>query len=374
MKRTLYKILLGLIVVIAVAVGGGYAYLHSPKFGALPEGERLERILRSPNYRDGEFRTLDPIPARQGSALTGWIKILLTKKERPAPTVPVPYIKTDFFALDKNADLVVWLGHASYYMQLEGKRYLIDPVFSDHAAPVSFVNRAFQGSAIYSAEDFPDIDFLLITHDHWDHLDYPAIMELRDKVGTIIMPLGVGAHFERWGFPASMIHELDWQDELPLTDSITLHALPALHYSGRTTTRNKTLWTAYALVGSERKIYLGGDSGYGSHFKAAGETFGSFDLAILDSGQYNENWRWVHMMPEDTAQAAEDLNAKAIIPIHTGKFAMAYHTWDDPFYRMVKASEGKPYELIMPVPGEVVYIDNLQQNISRWWEQLEKTQ
>lgn len=369
MKRTLYRLFISIVMVVSMAAISGCA-----KFGALPEGQRLERISQSPNYRDGEFRPLDPTPPRHGSALTGWIKQLFTDKERPAPTVPVPYIKTDLQALDKDTDLIIWFGHSSYYIQFKGKRFLVDPVFSDHASPLFFVNKAFEGSVIYSADDFPPIDYLLITHDHWDHLDYPTVLAFKNKVGAIITPLGAGAHFEHWGFPLEMVHELDWQDTLALTDEVTLHVLPTLHYSGRTTTRNKALWAAYALISPGKKIYLGGDSGYGTHFKAAGEAYQSFDLAILDSGQYNENWRWVHMMPEDTALAAVDLNAKAIIPVHTGKFSMAYHTWDDSYYRMVKASEGAPYALIMPIPGEVVLLDNLQQYVSGWWENLEPAQ
>ena len=321
MKHTVCKICVGLIFAVSIASISGCA-----KYGALPEGERLERISQSPNYRDGEFRTLDPVPPQRGSVITGWISRFFIDKERPIPTVPVPYIKTDLLALDKDTDLIIWLGHASYYLQFKGKRYLVDPVFSDHASPLFFVNKAFEGSVIYSADDFPPIDYLLITHDHWDHLDCSAVLALKDKVGAIITPLGVGAHFEHWGFPLDMVHELDWHDTFALADDVILHALPALHYSGRTTTRNKTLWAAYALISPEKKLYLGGDSGYGRHYKMAGEAFDDFDLAMLDSGQYTDKRNCVHMMPEETALAEQGLNAKAIIHVHTATFSKASTT------------------------------------------------
>ena len=368
MKKVLKITAAGLLLTILLSAAGVYAYLQSPEFGAQPDGERLEKIVLSPNYRDGEFRNLDPTPEHKGNILSGWTRMLLTKKVRPRPDFPVPSVKMDLKTLDRHSDLILWLGHASCYIQLGGKRFLIDPVFNDHAAPFSFANRAFDGAGIYSPEEMPDIDYLLITHDHWDHLDYPTIMGLMNKADSVIVPLGVGAHFERWGFSREKVREMDWGDALQLEGGTVIHALPSLHYSGRLLTRNKTLWAAYALVSPERKIYLGGDSGYGSHFKAAGEAFGGFDFAVLDSGQYNENWRWVHMMPEDTALAANDLNAGAVLPVHTGKFAMAYHAWDDPFIRMAEAGRGQPFALVMPVPGESVSLEDPREYISGWWD------
>lgn len=353
-----------LLLITFLFLGGGAC---TAKYGSLPKGERLERITLSPNYRDGEFRNLDSIPERTGNVLTGWMKMLTTKKDRPRPEFPIPSVKTDLQNLNREIDLVIWMGHSSYLIQSEGKRFLVDPVFNTHAAPVP-VNRAFDGTMIYTPKDMPEIDYLLITHDHWDHLDYRTIMGLKDKVGTIIVPLGVGAHFERWKFPKEKIHEFDWGDSLQINETTSLYILPALHYSGRLLTRNKSLWAAYALISPKRKIYMGGDSGYGSHYKMAGEAFEYFDIAILDCGQYNEKWRWIHMMPEDVVVAAKDLNAKAVIPVHMGKFSQAYHSWDDPLINIVKASEGQPFALIMPILGELVLIlDEQKQYISEWW-------
>ncbi|MCL2029051.1 MAG: MBL fold metallo-hydrolase [Deltaproteobacteria bacterium] len=363
--------MIGIFILAALSGAGLYAYLQLPKFGALPEGKRLERIRLSPNFRDGEFKNLDPIPPRRGNVVQGWTRMMLTKKDRPRPDFPVPSVKTDMKALDREAPLAIWLGHASYFFQSGGKRFLIDPVFNTHASPFPFVNRAFDGTMAYTSEDMPEIDYLLITHDHWDHLDYPTVMALEDKVGAIVVPLGVGAHLERWEINEGKIHELDWGDSVRIDEETVLYALPALHYSSRLLARNQTLWAAYALISPERKLYMGGDSGYGSHLKAAGEAFDGFDVAFLDSGQYNEGWRWIHKMPEDVFLAAADLKAKAIFPVHMGKFSQAYHSWDDPFLRLVKASvkagEEQPYALIMPIPGEIVPLDEPRTYISGWW-------
>lgn len=364
--------LIALIAVIAIVAGSAYAYIHLPKFGALPDGDRLARAEQSPNYRQGAFSNIEPftIASDSGGMAKALLDYMMTKKDRPAPSVPVVSVKTDLSALDRRQDIAVWLGHWSFFIQLAGRRILVDPVFSDNAAPVPFANRAFAGTDGYSAADIPDIDYLLITHDHWDHLDYPTIVALRGKVGAVVCPLGVGAHFDRWEYPKDAIRETDWHDAVRLADGLTVHALPARHFSGRGLARNKSLWAAFALIAPERKIYLSGDSGYGSHFREAGERFGGFDLAVLDCGQYNEGWRFVHMMPEDAAQAAEDLRAGALLPAHVGKFSIAYHSWDDPFIRLAEASRGRAYRLLTPKLGEPVRMDDAGQRFERWWEDM----
>lgn len=372
MKKGLKRVLMTLVLLTAALLIGGYLYLLLPKFGGLPEGSRLERIEQSPHYVDGTFRNLiaDPPQPENRSVVGNLINYLVAEKDRPVPPAPVPTVKTDLRALDPNESVVIWLGHSSFFIQLNGKKILIDPVFSDNAAPLPFVNRAFEGSNIYSAQDMPEIDYLLISHDHWDHLDYPSIMQLKDKVKTVITPLGVGAHFERWGYPENIVHEADWYDEIALEDDFSLHLLPARHYSGRKLTRNKTLWTAFALVTPQQRIFFSGDSGYGPHFAEIGRRFGGFDLAILDSGQYNQAWRHIHMTPEDAVQAMQDLGAEALLPAHVGKFSIAYHSWDDPMKRLTEASRDKSYRLLSPTIGEPVLLNDKTQQFSQWWEQL----
>ncbi|WFS61911.1 MBL fold metallo-hydrolase [Pseudodesulfovibrio thermohalotolerans] len=357
-------------VLVVLLVVSGCFYIGHDKFGRLPEGERLDRISESPNFKDGTFHNREPIPeiVEGGGGLGLWLKFLLRDGGGLTPPTPLPVVKTDLKALEPDADVVVWLGHSSYFVQLGGKTILIDPVLSDHASPVSFSTRAFEGTTIYTAEDMPDIDYLLISHDHWDHLDYDTVLALRSKIGHIVTGLGVGEHFARWEFPDKMVVEADWDSEVKLEDGLTIHVLTARHFSGRLFDRNRTLWVSFALETPTRRIFYSGDSGYGSHFKQIGDRFDGFDFVMLDSGQYNDAWRYVHMNPEQAAQAAEDLCAEAALPSHVGRFNISYHSWDDPFRRFVTAGAGKPYQIVTPRIGEAVDLDDPSPSVSPWWE------
>lgn len=373
MRKWLRKMLLALLiclVLLSLVIG---FYLRHPKFGTLPEGSCLDRIKSSPNYVDGQFQNLVPTPIfnEGNSTASVWWNFLFAQKERLVPTAPIPTIKTDLVALDKDKDVVIWLGHSSYFIQLGGKRILIDPVFSSFAAPVSFANKAFDGTNQYTAEDIPEIDYLLISHDHWDHLDYPTVTALKPKIKNVICGLGVGSYFEEWGFDTKHVLEADWFTALELENDFTIHVLPSRHFSGRLFSRNKTLWVGFALVTPERRIFFSGDGGYGPHFKEIGEMLNGFDLAIMENGQYDKSWPYIHMMPEEVAQAAEELKAKALLPGHAGKFAIANHPWDDPFKRITDASQDKNYKLLTPMIGEPVELENQQQLFSRWWEGVE---
>lgn len=376
MKKWLKKMLVTLLLISGFLAISAYFYLQQPKFGKQPEGARLAQIEKSPRYIDGEFRNRVPEPPRprNSSAAAGLLSYLVTKKDRPFPPQPVPTVKTDLFAINSQEDVIIWLGHSSYFIQLAGKKILIDPVFSDNAAPVPFANQAFDGANIYSVQDMPEIDYLLISHDHWDHLDYPSVIELRDKVKTVITALGVGQHFEHWGYDKDKIREADWNTEIAAEDNLSIHLLPAQHYSGRLLTRNKTLWTAFALTTPDQRLFFSGDSGYGPHFAEIGRNFGGFDLVILDSGQYNEAWRHIHMTPEDAVQAAVDLRAKTLLPAHIGKFSIAYHSWDDPLKRLSQASRNKPYRFISPMIGEPVRLNDPTQTFTQWWERFSISQ
>ncbi len=373
MKSWLRKMLLtviAIIVILALAVG---LYLQQPQFGTPPRGDRLARIQSSPHYADGQFQNLVPTPqfSPGNNIASVWWYFLFAKKERLIPAAPIPARKIDFTALDKDRDTVVWLGHSSYFIQLGGKRLLVDPVFSTYAAPVPFANKAFPGTNRYAAGDMPDIDYLLISHDHWDHLDYPTVAALKPKIKNVVCGLGVGAYFEHWGFAPELIHEADWFTALEFTDGLTVHVLPARHFSGRLLTRNKTLWTGFALVTPERRVFYGGDGGYGPHFKQIGDMLAGFDLAILENGQYDQNWPYIHMLPEEVALAAADLKAKALLPGHAGKFAIANHPWDEPFRRITRASQNQEYRLLTPIIGEPVDLAPPPPPFPPWWEKVE---
>jgi L-ascorbate metabolism protein UlaG (beta-lactamase superfamily) len=372
MSKWLPRAGLALLLLTGTAVIGGYAYLQHPKFGAMPEGARLQAIERSPHYVNGAFQNLIDTPMRtqDTSFASNVMSMLLDRDPNLKPSTTLPSKRVDLKALPPGEDVVVWLGHSSYFVQLGGKRLLIDPVFSTNAGPFPGSNVAFPGASPYTAEDMPSIDVLLVTHDHWDHLDYPSARALLPKVEQVVAGLGVGAFFDRWGYPADRIHEADWNDVLELVPGLRIHVLPARHYSGRMLTRNKTLWVAFALEAPQRRLFFSGDSGYGPHFREIGERFGGFDLVALDMGQYDERWAHIHMFPEQAAQAAADLRAKAVLPAHIGRFSIAAHDWDEPFKQLEKASRGKPYRLHIPRIGEAVPLAGQAQRLDAWWERV----
>ena len=361
------------LLVVALIIGTLYLAACTPRFGKYPEGERLERVQQSPNYSDGTFRNQIEAPplAQKTNRFSILLEHVFKKSDNLVPPTPIPSVKIDIKALDPTRDTLVWLGHSSFFLLLDGKRILIDPLFGDHAAPFSAFNKAFAGTTVYTASDMPEIDYLLITHDHWDHLDYQAVTALKNSVQHVVCALGVGAHLEYWGYPKEKIHEGDWYDTIDLQDGVSIHVLPARHFSGRLLTRNKTLWAGFALITPARSIFISGDTGYGPHFSEIGRRFGSFDLAILENGQYDSRWPYSHMLPEEAAQAAVELGAKAIIPNHSGKFAMARHPWDEPLRRLAEASRGQPYRFLTPVLGEPVFLDDDEQSFAAWWEGME---
>jgi L-ascorbate metabolism protein UlaG (beta-lactamase superfamily) len=365
-----HNAMMGLGTAGALATLGACAWLEQPKFGALPEGERLERIRRSPHYVDGAFRNLVDTPTLVDghNLFTILAGNLRQRVPRLRPDGPIPSVKTDLHALDVDHDVVVWLGHSGYFIVLGGRRILIDPVFSPSAAPVSFSNGAFDGSTPYTAEDVPPVDVLLITHDHWDHLDHATVTSLAPKVGSVVVPIGVGAHFERWGYPWAKVRELDWFDRVDLDGALTIHAVPARHYSGRWFQRNQSLWAGFVLESVRRRLLFSGDTGAGPHFGEIARRFPEFDLVALDMGQYDARWPHIHMNPEQAADAARTLGAQALLPGHVGRFSMARHPWDEPFERIVAASADRSYRLLTPRIGEPVGFVGGERPTVSWWQ------
>ena len=244
-----------------------FIFIRQPKFGKLPTGERLEKIKRSPNYKNGSFQNQSETPdLTEGATYFSVMKTyFFGQSKRVAPKDTIPSIKTDLLQLDIQQDVLVWFGHSSYFIQLDGKRILVDPVFCGAASPFSFSTKAFKGADIYTAEDMPDIDYLFISHDHWDHLDYETLVKLRPKIKKVICGLGAGAHLERWGFEKNKILEKDWHEQIDLESGFTVHTVPARHFSGRGFKRNQVLWTSFVLKTPSMQIFIGGDSGYDTH-------------------------------------------------------------------------------------------------------------
>ena len=324
-------ILIAILFVIAIVV---VIVLNHPCFGRRMSKERKARIERSPNYRDGMFQNEIPTPQFTGNKnFLGAMWEFMTGGEKDkVPSEAIPAVKTDLKALPTDKDWLVWFGHSSYLFCLNGKRYLVDPVLKLEF-PVTVMMRPFKGTDIYSPDDIPEIDVLIVTHEHWDHLDYATLRDLKDKVKQVVCPLGVAEYLEYWGYNPELINEMDWYETLnpkPSTLNSTLTCLPTRHFSNRLFKRNQTLWASFMVEAGEKKVYIGGDGGYDGRFKKIYEQYGSVDLALMENGQYNKDWANIHLMPEDLEQAILDLQPKQVFTVHHGKFALAKHSWSEP--------------------------------------------
>lgn len=360
--------LLTLLILIAL-VASVFGFMQHEQFGKRPTGSRLETIQNSPNYKNNSFQNLNHTPdLTEGATFFSVLKeFLFNKNEFKKPNQSIPTEKTNLLDLHPTENVVVWFGHSSYFIQMDGKKILVDPVLSSSASPLSFTNKAFEGTTIYSPEDFPEIDYLFISHDHWDHLDYKTIRKLKPKIKKVITGLGTGAHFEHWFFDSDKIIEKDWNEKITLEDGFEVHVVPARHFSGRTFTRNKALWVSFVLQTPTSNLFLGGDSGYDSHFEEIGKQFGPFDMVFLENGQYDKSWKYIHMMPNEVLQAAIDLKAKALFPVHSSKFVLANHNWNEPLSKISELAENANMKLITPLIGEKTEIYS-EKVFPKWWE------
>lgn len=335
-------------------------------FGKLPGGERLERMLQTPTCKDGIFYNLaETNMVFTPKTMVDTIQQGVTTKEK-SPARPLPGLRTDLIKHRTDTPSVIWFGHSSYLIHYDGKNILVDPVFHN-ASPIPFTVTPFKHNVPYKAEDMPDIDLLVITHDHYDHLDYKTFVKIKDRVKHIVCQLGAGEHFEYWGYDKGRITELYWWEKAEVMPGVFFTSQPTRHFAGRSLKRNSSLWGAYVLQIPGYQLYLGGDSGYGSHFKKTGDEFGPFDLAILECGQYNVNWHAIHMMPEETVQAAVDLQAKVLLPVHWGKFRLSTHAWNESPTRALAEAQRLNVKLTSPMLGEAVELDKYYPE-KPWWE------
>ncbi|WP_051286360.1 MBL fold metallo-hydrolase [Salinimicrobium terrae] len=337
------------------------------RFGKNPQGERLQRIKSSLHYRDGSFENVENTSVNPDDvSMFRILKKMIFRPSSVEPSEELPNIKSDLSGLDSDEISVVWFGHSSYFIQLKDFRILVDPVFSGNASPFRFFGKAFKGADHFNAEDIPPVDLLILTHDHYDHLDYPSIKKLHEKAATVVTSLGVGAHLETWGVKNDKINELDWWEEHRVNSEVKVTATPSRHFSGRGIKRAQTLWSSFVLEAGETKIFIGGDSGYDGTFRKIGSKFGPFDLAFLECGQFGKYWPQIHMFPEQTAQAAIDLEAKKVIPVHWGKFGLSYHPWNEPIQRFITAADAAGLNYMIPKIGEAVDLNSEYQQ-EPWW-------
>lgn len=367
-------LVLGALLVVVIAVASLFIAL-SPEFGDSPTDEQIATYQQSGHFIDGAFVNETHTPMDMDWAT---IKTLLRDYvvgvPDLAPEKPLPVLKIDSLGIVSRPDTLTrltWFGHSAFLLETNGKNILLDPMFGDTPSPVSFLGtHRFTDGLPIKIEQLPAIDAVIFSHDHYDHLDYGSVLKLKDKVKEFYVPLGVGAHLAEWGVAAEKIHEMNWWDEAQF-EGMTIVCTPARHFSGRgLTDRFSTLWSSWVVESNGTKIYFSGDSGYGPHFKEIGERLGPFDMAMLECGQYDLRWQAIHMLPEETAQVAVDLQAKLMVPIHWGAFVLGLHTWYDPIDRVTK----KAAELNMPIStpkiGQPILIGSESFPRERWWEGL----
>ncbi|MDB4292642.1 MBL fold metallo-hydrolase [Maribacter sp.] len=278
----------------------------------------------------------------------------------------LPFDKNTFISPSEKIKFI-WYGHSVVLMRMANKTILIDPMLGPNAAPISpFAIKRFSENILDLIQDFPEIDLLLLTHDHYDHLDFDSIALLAPSVKQYFVALGCSRHLEKWGIQKEKIKEFDWWDTVGF-DSVKITFTPTRHFSGRgLTDRAKSLWGGWVLKTATENVYFSGDSGYGEHFKEVGERLGPFDFAFMECGQYNENWSQIHMFPEEAIKAAQDALAKTIMPVHWAGFALAQHHWTDPIVRFISEAENQNMTYIHPKLGEIVKYHGY--NNTRWWE------
>jgi len=339
------------------------------EFGQTPKDVSSYESL--PYFVGGKFRNLEgDTPYYPDRVRGGKSSRLRHLKSSPnAPKTPLPTIKPgrDAFAGKPEELAVYWLGHASLIIEMEGKRFLVDPVFGN-AAPIPFAVSRY-GPPPLAREQAPLPDFVLITHDHYDHLEYATVRHFRDKETLFIVPLGVGAHLLKWGVPPEKIRELGWGDEFS-RDDIRITAERTVHFSGRTySTRNSSLWASYVLKGKQKRVFISGDTGYGEHFRAIGEKHGPFDMAFFEIDAWNPGWPRTHLFPAQVIRAYHDVRALSMVPVHWGVFDLALHPWDESIRMIVDlADEDGGVNLLTPLMGQKL-IPGVTP-VSRWWEGL----
>ena len=327
----------------------------------------------SPQFKGCTFRNPPNPDARPSAgAWNIWSRFLFANKNDTVPVDPIPVrplTTAQLEALDPQANHIVRLGHSSHLLKLRGKFWLIDPVFGERVSPFGFIGpKRFHAPPLTLAQ-LPPIEGLILSHDHYDHLDVPTIEYLAKRVQRYFVPLGVKARLVEMGVPAERVEEFDWWQP-GAHDGVHLTAAPSQHFSGRTLSdRDRTLWASWVIQSGSQRIFYSGDSGYFGGFKQIGERFGGFDLALIENGAYDAYWPAVHMTPEESVQAFIDVRGKVLYPVHNSTFDLAFHTWRDPLDRIADLAAARQIELATPVIGEVLTIGQPRSNV-RWWAGL----
>ncbi|EYF00465.1 MBL fold metallo-hydrolase [Chondromyces apiculatus] len=338
-------------------------------FGHRAEGERRARMERSPHWKDGRFVNPQPLSNDWWGSLTGAFRA----SPDVSPAAPLPAARIDparFEAPPASGLRVTWLGHSSLLVEIDGHRVLTDPVWSERASPFTWIGPQRWYAPMIALDELPALDAVVISHDHYDHLDYQTLVALKDRDTTFIVPLGVGAHLAYWGVPEARIVELDWWERTRVRE-LDIVCTPARHASGRTMLfdQDATLWAGYALVGEEHRAYFSGDTGLFPAMQEIGDRLGPFDVTMIEAGEYHRAWPDWHMGPEQAVAAHGMLRGKVMLPMHWALFSLAYHGWTEPAERVLAAAERARTTVVLPKPGVSIEPD-APPTVERWWPEV----
>jgi L-ascorbate metabolism protein UlaG (beta-lactamase superfamily) len=366
-RRWLRRTLQGL---AAVLVLGTTAALIDgcTAFGKRSQGPRLARMERSPEWRDGKFHNPQPLVNSVGLMLKGAFGA--SAYTSPATAIPtVPGDRSRFASSPASGLRVTWMGHSSVLVEIDGRRVLTDPVLSHRASPFGWVGPQRWYPPPIPLAELPALDAVVISHDHYDHLDRATIVALKDRVPTFVVPLGLGAHLAYWGVPGDRIVELDWWERAELA-GLTIACTPARHASGRMLVDNdKKLWAGFAFLGPAHRVYFSGDTGLFPAMRDIGERLGPFDLTMIEAGQYDRAWPDWHAGPEQAVRAHQLVRGRVMLPVHWGLFTLAYHGWTEPIERVIVAAGRSGVPLIVPRPGASVE-PSANATLERWWPEV----
>ncbi|QBJ97420.1 hypothetical protein ERC79_16855 [Rhodococcus sp. ABRD24] len=359
--------------VFVAAAAAGAGWVARAAWGTVPALGASRSAIKpyaaaSPRYRDRRFHNTDPSSSLPSGSQSGLAKAFVTRGNTGRPRYQIP-LATPLAPAAAGELAVTWFGHSSVLIEIDGHRVLADPVWSERVSPSTVLGPSRMHPVPVALADLPPIDAVVISHDHYDHLDQATIITLTDtQTAMFVVPIGVGAHLRRWKVPEDRIIELDWDEQADIA-GLTLTCAEARHFSGRGLARDTTLWASWVIVGPRRKVFFGGDSGYTPRFADLGRRYGPFDVTLLPVGAYDERWPDIHMNPEEAVRTHVDVGGSLLVPVHWATFNLAFHPWGEPISRAIEAATAAGVALAVPMVGQ--RLDALRPLVQKsWWEDL----